>query len=424
MPNVAKVLVSNQTYDIKDSVARNNNSLVQTEIGQVEEKLQGEINALGERVAKNTQDIEHFAHSGVSTVNGKDGDVVLKAADVQAAPIEHIEEEASSDIFGHVIITDNYKTETAPAGAPIAASAKALQEAYAEIKDNMLEKRHDSTTTDYGIGSSSRYGHVKINHTFDTINPEKNDGIAASSYAVQQAYNDLSQKIEDAIPSPGVMSVNGHTGYQTISHPGESGGNITLTIDELGGAPENHSVPITNSPKYGLGDQENFGHVSLSDKYNVGDEALLIENSGANTGQGASLYAVQKAYQDLRLRLDESENTKSGIAKEVGFNNTQSNLTLIDSITGEPKEVKNVQDAIDAVVQQGAVVEANPVETGKEQELQRIKIGFSQYKLTTPTEIYIGTIAPADEQMKLFIDLSENYGVIEYANIEDSQEAF
>lgn len=54
---------------------------------------------------------------------------------------------------------------------------------------------HASGLTTYGAGTSSHYGHVKLSDSYTTSQGSATDSVAASSSAVNDAYNDLSEKL-------------------------------------------------------------------------------------------------------------------------------------------------------------------------------------------------------------------------------------
>lgn len=162
---------------------------------------------------------------------------------------------------------------------------------------------HADTTTKYGAGSIDKYGHVKVTNTYNTqVNKKDDVGVAASGYGLQASYKELKDYINDNL---GVTSFNGQTG------------DITFTAEDLGTVPTDHSAI---SRKYGGGTNDKYGHVMLTDDYvNISTSA---ERDGANASKGASGYALQKAYQELKQEIKEiggqgvsSVNDKTGAVK-------------------------------------------------------------------------------------------------------------
>lgn len=78
--------------------------------------------------------------------------------------------------------------------------------------DDLLNKKapqsHASTTTIYGQGNASNYGHVKLSDDYTSSAGKAADGVGASSYALQQAHYNLDRN------KPAYL-VNS-SGYQTL----------------------------------------------------------------------------------------------------------------------------------------------------------------------------------------------------------------
>lgn len=78
--------------------------------------------------------------------------------------------------------------------------------------DDLLNKKapqsHASTTTIYGQGNASNYGHVKLSDGYTSSAGKAADGVGASSYALQQAHYNLDRN------KPACL-VNS-SGYQTL----------------------------------------------------------------------------------------------------------------------------------------------------------------------------------------------------------------
>lgn len=415
MADISKVAVQSGIYTIKDIQARSETNRIDENLHQEIANIKSDITTINEDI----KDIEeHIKSSGVSSINGEQGDVIITAEKVSAAPIGHVSKEANDTDLGHVRIDETYKAISAPTNSPVVASARALQEAYQELKNHSLPP-HASTSTEYGVGTTNKYGHVKISNTYNTPNPENVDGVAASAYSVQSAYNELNDKIEQIEVGTGVQSVNGKNGF----NQGDEGGNVTLTAEDVNAAPINHA---SNAPDFGGGTDSLYGHVILSDEYNYGVQPH-IDETGASTSTAASLYAVQKAYYDLMQSIIELSSSISGEANQIGFDNTKSNLTYIDEITGEEVSVANVQDAIDVIVEQKGPIEVNPILNPDEEylDLTSIKIGPFKYSFVAPREIDIGKIKPVDENVQIHIDTTRSYGnAFNLMHIEDSEEGF
>lgn len=403
MADISKVAVQSGVYTLKDIQARNETNRIDENLHQEIANIKSDITTINEDI----KDIEeHIKSSGVSSINGEQGDVIITAEKVSAAPIGHVSKEANNTDLGHVRIDETYKAISAPNNSPVVASARALQEAYQELKNHSLPP-HASTSTEYGIGTTNKYGHVKISNTYNTPTPENVDGVAASAYAVQSAYNELNDKIEQIDVSTGVQSVNGKNGF----NQGDTGGNVTLDADDVNAAPVNHAAILDNK-NYGIGDESHYGHVSVNDTYvNTNPN---IDTVGAKNGIAASAYALQKAYNELMIAINQLKQYKSGLAEDVYYDNQ-----ILEALTSN-----NVQNAIDELTQKIGLIVPNPELIGDENDLNSIQIGATRFKTRPVTEIYVGDVLPDNDEIKIFVDTSEDYGILRYTKIENSKEGF
>ena len=125
----------------------------------------------------------------------------VTAATVGAAPAGHTSIQATSSILGHVKtgtgITNSSGTISVSYGT---AAGTACQGNDSRLSDTRTPKSHAATTTTYGGGTDSNYGHVKLTDTYlvKTPNASTNGAatsIAASAYALQQTYKELNSNI-------------------------------------------------------------------------------------------------------------------------------------------------------------------------------------------------------------------------------------
>jgi hypothetical protein len=59
-----------------------------------------------------------------------------------------------------------------------------------DVTDKAAPKKHSSSTIDYGVGSFSQYGHLKISSSVDDVSEIDKD-VAASMFSVRELYNAL-----------------------------------------------------------------------------------------------------------------------------------------------------------------------------------------------------------------------------------------
>ena len=148
-----------------------------------------------------------FSNGTTNTTYDGSSAKTVTAATVGAAPAGHTTVNATSSVLGHVKtgtgITNSSGTISVSYGS---AAGTACQGNDSRLSDSRTPKSHAATTTTYGSGTSSSYGHVKLTDTYSVTTPNAstngaNTGIAASAYALQQAYNTLNSnlkiKIED-----------------------------------------------------------------------------------------------------------------------------------------------------------------------------------------------------------------------------------
>ena len=127
----------------------------------------------------------------------------VNATTIGAAPSGHTSVQATGSILGHVKtgtgITNNSGTISVSYGTT---AGTACQGNDSRLSDSRTPKSHAATATTYGSGTSSNYGHVKLTDTYSVTTPNAstngaNTGIAASAYALQQAYNTLNSNFNN-----------------------------------------------------------------------------------------------------------------------------------------------------------------------------------------------------------------------------------
>ena len=193
------------------------------------------------------------------------------------APIAHADAEktyggGTEDLYGHVKTTDKYvytnEDETAPTAADsVAASPKAVADAYTTLDTAKAPVSHASTDTKYGSASLIDYGHVKASDTYKVAieNGDAEHGVVASQKAVNDMYKDLSSNQETGIVSR---------------------------------APIMHADAERT---YGAGTESLYGHVKISDNYDMEN----IETAGnAASGMAASLFALHRSNAALQAVVD------------------------------------------------------------------------------------------------------------------------
>lgn len=93
--------------------------------------------------------------------------------------------------YGHVKLSDSTSSTSAAASGGIAATPAAVKAAY-DLASGKAPTSHASTATTYGAGTSSNYGHVKLSASTSSTSGTSG-GVAATPSAVKSAY-DLAHK--------------------------------------------------------------------------------------------------------------------------------------------------------------------------------------------------------------------------------------
>lgn len=163
---------------------------------------------------------------------------------------------------------------------------------------------HASTNTNYGIGDSNNYGHLKLSDSLEDLNSNEAGGVAATPNAVANLYSFLQGVQDDKAPTnhastsmaygKGTSTNYGHVKLSdSILSTSDTAGGIAATPSAVkaaydlanGKAPKSHASTATT---YGTGSSTNYGHVKLS--------ASTNSSSGTSSGVAATPSAVKSAY--------------------------------------------------------------------------------------------------------------------------------
>ena len=131
---------------------------------------------------------------------------------------------------------------TADAAVTAAEKAQGEVDALELVVAGKANTNHASSTTDYGTGSSSAYGHVKLTDATNTTqaNGQASTGIAASAYAVKLAYDRGSAGVtaagaaqtaaENAATAASNANTNAESRLPKVS-PTVTSGALTLAVE-------------------------------------------------------------------------------------------------------------------------------------------------------------------------------------------------
>lgn len=104
----------------------------------------------------------------------------------------------SSNLYGHVRVSDDYTTDSDGANSGVAFTRYGAYHLFTWARDFIIQSRdsrapipHASADTTYGKGDSTNYGHVKLSANLEEFNTGSNDGTAATPSAVSSVAGQL-----------------------------------------------------------------------------------------------------------------------------------------------------------------------------------------------------------------------------------------
>ena len=188
-------------------------------------------------------------------------------------------------------------------------------------------KKHSSTETSYGLGTSIEYGHLKLSDSTNNTS-NVNNGVAATPYSVKLAYDLASEAKKLAQNSSG----NEESILESIT-------NIQNDLNNK--APLRHSSTQTT---YGLGSLTDYGHVKLS--------VSLDSESGTSDGIAVAPFAIKTVNDkvtSLSSLVDNKASTYHADTRNtygVGTASLFGHLKISDDVTLD----SSVQDGIAASI--------------------------------------------------------------------------
>lgn len=142
---------------------------------------------------------------------------------------------------------------------------------------------HTSTSTEYGGGNSSQYGHVKLSDNYSSSSGSASESVAASSKAVVDAYSALNNnKISASSPTiinPTLrFSLGGEESKVEFRRAGSTNNGLSIVFTNSNGSNTFHNLidengdwqipPISHESTewtYGVGTSANYGHCRIID---------------------------------------------------------------------------------------------------------------------------------------------------------------
>jgi hypothetical protein len=135
---------------------------------------------------------------------------------VGAAPAGHTTTTASSTVLGHVKVGTGLSESSGTLSVSYGSTAgTACQGNDSRLSDSRTPTSHAATTTAYGGGNASSYGHVKLDDAYTSVKSQETAAysVAASAYALQSAYSTLNNAISTV--SSSLSQISGSSQWKT-----------------------------------------------------------------------------------------------------------------------------------------------------------------------------------------------------------------
>lgn len=145
-------------------------------------------NAAAQGAAQTAQSASNTAAAAQQTAESVSGTAQTALTTAQSAEQTANAAQQTANAIAGTANTALSTANSANTTAQNAANAAAAAQAAAALA---APKPHDSATDEYGKGTSSSFGHVKVSNNISTSAGSAADGVAASSQAVNTLYNSL-----------------------------------------------------------------------------------------------------------------------------------------------------------------------------------------------------------------------------------------
>ena len=224
-------------------------------------------NAAAQGAAQTAQSAANTAAAAQQTADNVSGTAQTALSTAQTAEQTSTAAEQTANAIAGTANTALSTANSANTTAQNAASAAAAAQAAAAAA---APKPHDSATDEYGRGTGSRFGHVKLSNNISTSGGSAADGVGASSQAVNTLYNNfvnLSNTVSNKV------SKNGDT-MTGILHMSDTGINFDSSSIDKSTPPANivNSQPLVFK---GMNDQT-LGQIRFRHKTDGTLEMRLI----------------------------------------------------------------------------------------------------------------------------------------------------
>lgn len=197
---------------------------------------------------------------------------------------DHVDTVASETILGHIKIGIGLQTEKDGATCVKIAdnletddSTTALSAAMGQsLNENKAPNNHASTSTTYGVGNASSYGHVKLSDNYVSSDGAASAGVGASSKAISDVYNTLNNYLTYTDISS-FITLNTTYG-QILNSAYTENGSVYIRVQPKTGWNGSHSLFQINDSKYFPRDAIN-GIIGISGSY-TDNGKILFSNIG------------------------------------------------------------------------------------------------------------------------------------------------
>lgn len=205
------------------------------------------------------------------------------------APLKHSSSQTTYGVgnytdYGHVKLSVSLDSDSGvSSGVAVAPAAiKTVNDKIITLTENVDGKSpiyHANREDTYGAGSELLFGHLKISDDV-TLDSSSNEGIAASIGAVKVTY-DMASRADSKADS------------------------VLEQITSC--APENHASSET---KYGLASLTKYGHVKITDSYNLDSDSstAIVPSAKALSTTYSLLTSTNTQIQEIQDYLDELKN--------------------------------------------------------------------------------------------------------------------
>ena len=229
-------------------------------------------------------------------------------SDTSRAPTSHASTsttygKGTSSNYGHVKLSDSTSSTSGAASGGTAATPKAVSDAIAAAATAAsaayAPKNHASTSTDYGVGTTSNYGHVKLADSYDGL-IDATTGTAATPAGVSAAltvgenYTNSQITAREGTATPLIDGGSGAVGTSE-KFAREDHYHPTDTTR----APNNH---LSTSNTYGVGNGTYYGHLKLIDATDMSAAAAATYD---DDGGAAATPSMVYSFYDKALEHDD-----------------------------------------------------------------------------------------------------------------------